>query len=449
MLIKMTTVFDILITFDTTGSMNRVIDQVKNSISEMVEKLSNDIPTINIGIIAHGDYGDIYTTKIQQFTNDLNVIKQFILNVENTSGGDFEECYELVLQQAHTKLNWRNGAKHRMIMIGDATPHLVGDKRNLQGIDWEIELGILINNFNIKIYSIQAYDNHKSKWFWNDLALKSNGLFLPLKDIKNVTTLILGLCYYEHGSFSFDDFELSVRKSSGLLNDDVSNMINSLKRQDTLEKVVKSKIDTKLSLKKNRKTFKNNISSSKSVVKKRVTFKHKIAKVLPNKKIRRELVMNKRFITNSWSKWMLAAQPGIFNDKYWQSNKHYSSRIRFHLWKLIPNVIYHYELAVQSILNGKRIVVYNDYITNNNFNKNENVNIDKILKEKPEIEKQAIAVLSKGMKIFIRFRRHTTSSKKIQNIINLKQNLIRDYSFAWESCRPLRYRSAFISMKNI
>ena len=34
---------------------------------------------------------------------------KFVKKVEATGGGDFEECYELVLQEARTKLSWQPG----------------------------------------------------------------------------------------------------------------------------------------------------------------------------------------------------------------------------------------------------------------------------------------------------------------------------------------------------
>ena len=57
------------------------------------------------------------------FTDDEDSLCDFVRNVGNTGGGDFEECYELVLSEAHEKLTWREGAQKSLVVIGDATPH--------------------------------------------------------------------------------------------------------------------------------------------------------------------------------------------------------------------------------------------------------------------------------------------------------------------------------------
>ena len=43
----------------------------------------------------------------------------------STFGGDFEECYELVLREARTKFKWSkdDGVTKSVVVIGDATPH--------------------------------------------------------------------------------------------------------------------------------------------------------------------------------------------------------------------------------------------------------------------------------------------------------------------------------------
>lgn len=49
---------DILFSFDTTGSMSYILEEVKGRLSDMIQRLQADIPGIRIGVIAHGDYRD-------------------------------------------------------------------------------------------------------------------------------------------------------------------------------------------------------------------------------------------------------------------------------------------------------------------------------------------------------------------------------------------------------
>ena len=63
-------------------------------------------------MFAQGDYCDkdsTYVTKFLDFTTDKAKLVKFVKDVKGTGGGDFEECYELVLQQARQKLSWAPG----------------------------------------------------------------------------------------------------------------------------------------------------------------------------------------------------------------------------------------------------------------------------------------------------------------------------------------------------
>ena len=65
-------------------------------------------------VFAHGDYyrgPNPYVTKHVDFTTEQGKLVDFVKDVELTctNGGDWEECYELVLREARTKLSWAPG----------------------------------------------------------------------------------------------------------------------------------------------------------------------------------------------------------------------------------------------------------------------------------------------------------------------------------------------------
>lgn len=138
---------EIAISFDTTGSMSQCIEQVQAQVGHMIERLFMDIPNLKIAVIAHGDYCDaehFYVTQKVDFTNELPTLAKFVKEVTGTGGGDWEECYELVLNMARTELSWSPGTQRSMIMIGDAIPHPAGPtSRNL---DWRQECDQLYND---------------------------------------------------------------------------------------------------------------------------------------------------------------------------------------------------------------------------------------------------------------------------------------------------------------
>lgn len=133
---------EIVFSFDTTGSMSGCIDQVKNRLQDMMQRLQADIPGIRIAVFAHGDYCDesVYVTRHIDFTNNIGHLCQFVRGTKATHGGDFEECYELVLRQVQKLLSWTPASQRSLVMIGDATPHEAGYPLNVQNIDWKTEV---------------------------------------------------------------------------------------------------------------------------------------------------------------------------------------------------------------------------------------------------------------------------------------------------------------------
>ena len=130
---------EVLISFDTTGSMSAILDAVKNNIHEMLTRLFSDIPNLKVALLAHGDYCDereFYLTKSLDLTGDLDALVDFLKNTDGTGGGDYEECYELILREARERFSWSTGTQRALVMIGDAVPHGKDDPANLSGLDW-------------------------------------------------------------------------------------------------------------------------------------------------------------------------------------------------------------------------------------------------------------------------------------------------------------------------
>jgi hypothetical protein len=78
-------------------------------------------------------------------------------------GGDWEECYELVLHEARTKLSWTPGTQRSLVMIGDAIPHSTSYPMNTLKLDWKKEAKQLYDDLGVKIYSVQV--SHTIKLF--------------------------------------------------------------------------------------------------------------------------------------------------------------------------------------------------------------------------------------------------------------------------------------------
>jgi len=222
---------DVCITFDTTGSMYPCLTQVRRTVEQTVGRLFRDIPDLRIAIIAHGDYIDelhSYVTKIFDFSKDAGRVRNFVMNVGPTDGGDTPECYELVLQQARTQLNWESGRSKVIVMIGDDIPHGPEYRANTKNIDWRNELGLILEA-GINIYGVHAMPGIRrhSKPFYTEIAKRTGGFYLTLDQFSSITDLIMGICYKQDSEQSFVKFAAEVQ-SGGRMSRDLDSSFRSM-----------------------------------------------------------------------------------------------------------------------------------------------------------------------------------------------------------------------------
>ena len=213
---------DLLVSFDTTGSMYPVISQVRSNVEKFIKGMFKDFDDLRIGVIAHGDYcdaGDPYTIRVMDLTDNESKLCKFVKETERTYGGDADECYELVLNTARTKVNWLAGRKKVFILIGDAAPHGVDYPDNKDKIDWKNEAGLL-NDLGVQIFAVHAlsYYRRSSKAFYEYIADKTGGVYLTLDDFSEVSELIKATCMFNDSETKLDNYISIIKEKSGITN---------------------------------------------------------------------------------------------------------------------------------------------------------------------------------------------------------------------------------------
>ncbi|MGL5753416.1 MAG: vWA domain-containing protein, partial [Paraclostridium sp.] len=187
--------------FDTTGSMNAYISDVKNHVTSLIPELFKNTTDLRIGVVAFGDYcdmdskhifGDAY--QVLDLTNNQDGIISFVKNAKSTSGGDGDEFYELVIKKIQEETSWREGSNKSILLIGDCNPHGVGyTYRGIcvnNQIDWKVEaakckdLGIKIDTLSIK-----------GAQFYEDLANITGGICIPFKSSQKTSQMMEGYTY--------------------------------------------------------------------------------------------------------------------------------------------------------------------------------------------------------------------------------------------------------------
>lgn len=120
---------DIVICFDSTGSMSGEIKQVKEQISQIGTTLVKLVPKARISICTYRDQGDEYITKGLPLTGNIQEVESFLSRIEAGGGGDHPEAVDEGIRWSMTKNDFRSAARKVILIFGDAPPHKENMKR--------------------------------------------------------------------------------------------------------------------------------------------------------------------------------------------------------------------------------------------------------------------------------------------------------------------------------
>lgn len=188
---------DMVIAFDTTGSMAQYIGSVRKEVSELIPQLFKDNDDLRLGIIAFGDYCDMKNAQefgnayqcIQPTNNENDLIK-FVLESKNTNGGDGDEFYELVIKKIVEETPWREDSTRTILLIADAIPHELGyTYHNFvvgNQIDWRVEARKAAER-KIKIDTVTIYPD--IDWY-KELSAMTNGVSVPFRSGSKTADLV-------------------------------------------------------------------------------------------------------------------------------------------------------------------------------------------------------------------------------------------------------------------
>ncbi|MBQ8673948.1 MAG: VWA domain-containing protein [Bacteroides sp.] len=187
---------DMVIAFDTTGSMATYIEAVRQEVADLVPRLFRDNEDLRLGIVAFGDYCDM--TNAQEFgkayqclmpTDQENDIIRFIRESKNTNGGDGDEFYELVLRKIVEETPWREGATKVILLIADANPHPLGysydDRVKDNRIDWREEA----RKAAAQMIKVDTVTIGCAAWY-RELSAMTNGVSVPFASSGKTARLV-------------------------------------------------------------------------------------------------------------------------------------------------------------------------------------------------------------------------------------------------------------------
>ncbi|XP_045156402.2 uncharacterized protein LOC123522932 isoform X2 [Mercenaria mercenaria] len=235
---------EVVFCFDTTGSMYSCLSRVRQKLRETCQRLLQDVPRMRIGIMAVGDYCDYstYVTRYIDLSTDVDCLVDFAENVPSTGGGDAPEAYEWALRKAQ-QLDWSEDSAKAFVMIGDEIPH--PPSYTDQNLFWRDELDVLAG-MGVKVYGVQALNATESTPFYEELAERTNGFYLQLKDFNLITDMFLAVCYREadHGQEDADQGQLDAFveevEKEGRMTENTKLFLEKLKEDKPKEKPSRS-----------------------------------------------------------------------------------------------------------------------------------------------------------------------------------------------------------------
>ncbi|XP_063964952.1 uncharacterized protein LOC129274931 [Lytechinus pictus] len=219
---------DIVFSFDTTGSMYSLLSTVREKLRESVTRLMSDIPNIQIGLMAHGDYSDehLYVIRKHDISADMADLVQFVEATDGSGGEGPYACYEWVLRHANG-LSWREDAAKALVIIGDVVPH--PPSYTDININWRDELQELCDK-DIKVYGVQAMDNRPANSFYGHMAQKSGGAHIKFQHFSLITDMFLAVCYRESGDDQLKAYVDEVEKE-GRMTEEMMDVMKQLEKK--------------------------------------------------------------------------------------------------------------------------------------------------------------------------------------------------------------------------
>jgi hypothetical protein len=140
------TKLDIALVIDATGSMGDEMEYLKVEIRDIAEAISRHFPNVDqrYALVVYRDNGDQYTTRVFDFTGDLDAFQRDLSAQSAGGGGDYPEAMDAAMKAAE-KLSWRKDGTARVtFLVADAPPHSNDVDDTLDAVDGLRSQGVAV-----------------------------------------------------------------------------------------------------------------------------------------------------------------------------------------------------------------------------------------------------------------------------------------------------------------
>ena len=168
---------DVVFAVDTTGSMGGLLEGAKRTVWSIASHIKDidQQADLHVGLVAYRDLGDDYVTKDFALTGDLDAMFAELSSYYAGGGGDTPEDVDAALYDAVHKMQWRDGAKKMIFLVGDAPPASRGEVPHFDDtVKVAAEKQIVIN-------AIRCGDDTDTAQAWQRIAMIGHGEFSTIR----------------------------------------------------------------------------------------------------------------------------------------------------------------------------------------------------------------------------------------------------------------------------
>ena len=168
---------DLVFAVDTTGSMGGLLEGAKRTVWSIATHIRQTEPNaaLRIGLVAYRDVGDVYVTRDFALTGDLDAVFAELASYQAAGGGDTPEDVAAALDDTLHKMQWRDGAKQLVFLVGDAPPASRGDVPTFDVLAREA------GQRHIVLNTIRCGDDPSTQLAWQEIAALGHGEFSTIR----------------------------------------------------------------------------------------------------------------------------------------------------------------------------------------------------------------------------------------------------------------------------
>lgn len=169
---------DVVFAVDTTGSMGGLLEGAKRTVWAIANHIK-DIDhqaDLHVGLVAYRDLGDVYVTKDFALTSDMDGVFAELSSYDAGGGGDTPEDVDAALYDAVHKMQWRDGAKKMIFLVGDAPPASRGEVPRFE------DTARVAADHQIVINAIRCGEDGDTAQAWQQIASIGRGEFSSIRE---------------------------------------------------------------------------------------------------------------------------------------------------------------------------------------------------------------------------------------------------------------------------